>query len=104
MPFKQNFLDALIAAKEQGLGAMLAFLMAYLRGKYNDGDRWKTVIDALMCAMLAWFVRDILDFVGLSRDLAYIGSVIIGYVGTEFIGMWLKRLLGGRVRGGNADK
>ncbi|MFA2283428.1 phage holin, lambda family, partial [Escherichia coli] len=29
MPYKQDFIAALLAAKEQGIGAMLAFIMAY---------------------------------------------------------------------------
>ena len=30
-------LAAILAAKEQGIGAILAFAMAYLRGRYNGG-------------------------------------------------------------------
>ena len=39
--------------KEQGIGAILAFAMAYLRGGYNGGAFTKTVIDATMCAIIA---------------------------------------------------
>ena len=39
--------------KEQGIGAILAFAMAYLRGRYNGGAFTKTVIDATMCAIIA---------------------------------------------------
>ena len=35
--------------KEQSIGAILAFAMAYLRGRYNGGAFTKTVIDATMC-------------------------------------------------------
>ena len=45
--------------------AILAFAMAYLRGRYNGGAFTKTVIDATMCAIIAWFIRDLLDFAGL---------------------------------------
>ena len=34
-------------------GAILAFAMAYLRGRYNGGAFTKTVIDATMCAIIA---------------------------------------------------
>ena len=44
MPYKQDFIAALLAAKEQGIGAMLAFIMAYLRGRYNGGAVTKTLI------------------------------------------------------------
>ena len=40
------------AAKEQGIEAILAFAMAYLRGEYNGGAFTK-VIDATMCAIIA---------------------------------------------------
>ena len=33
--------------------AILAFAMAYLRGRYNGGAFTKTVIDATMCAIIA---------------------------------------------------
>ena len=41
---------------EQGIGAIPAFAMAYLRGRYNGGAFTKTVIDATMCAIIAQFV------------------------------------------------
>ena len=37
MPEKHDLLTAILAAKEQGIGAILAFAMAYLRGRYNGG-------------------------------------------------------------------
>ena len=86
-----DLLAAILAAKEQGIGAILAFAMAYLRGRYNGGAFTKTVIDATMCAIIAWFIRDLLDFAGLSSNLAYITSVFIGYIGTDSIGSLIKR-------------
>ena len=38
--------------------------MAYLRSGYNGGAFTKTVIDATMCAIITWFIRDLL-IVGL---------------------------------------
>jgi lambda family phage holin len=86
-----DLLAAILAAKEQGIGAILAFAMAYLRGRYNGGAFTKTVIDATMCAIIAWFIRDLLDLAGLSSNLAYITSVFIGYIGTDSIGSLIKR-------------
>ena len=34
MPEKHDLLAAILAAKEQNIGAILAFAMAYLRGRY----------------------------------------------------------------------
>ena len=39
-----------------------------------------------MCAIIASVHRDLLDFAGLSSNLAYITSVFIGYIGTDSIG------------------
>ena len=52
MPEKHDLLAAILAAKEQGIGA-IPFAMAYLRGRYNGGAFTKTVIDATMCAIIA---------------------------------------------------
>ena len=76
MPEKHDLLAAILAAKEQGIRAILAFAMAYLRGRYNGGAFTKTVIDATMCAIIAWFIRDLLDFAGLSSNLAYITACL----------------------------
>ena len=63
MPEKNDLLAAILAAKEQGIGAILAFAMAYLRGRYNGGAFTKTVIDATMCAIIAWFIRVLIAYV-----------------------------------------
>ena len=54
----------------KGIGAILAFAMAYFRGRYIGGAFTKTVIDATMCAIIAQFIRDLLDFAGLSRAIS----------------------------------
>ena len=41
MPEKHDLLAAILAAKEQGIRAILAFAMAYLRGRYNGGTLQK---------------------------------------------------------------
>ena len=46
VPEKHDLL-AILAAKEQGIRAILAFAMAYLRGRYNGGAFTKTVIDTI---------------------------------------------------------
>ncbi|MBW7981555.1 phage holin, lambda family [Enterobacillus tribolii] len=93
----------LVSVKEQGVGAMLAATMAYLRGRYNGGKFWRVLIDALMCAMLAWFIRDLLDLIGLKTNLAYIGSIMVGYLGTDYFGTLLRRLIGNKTNTGSSD-
>ncbi|MFS1582869.1 MAG: phage holin, lambda family [Candidatus Arsenophonus phytopathogenicus] len=76
----------LASIKEQGVGATLAFLMAWLRGRYQEKKWRKTLIDATICAIIAWFARDLLALFGLSAGLVYLASVFIGYLGTDFLG------------------
>jgi lambda family phage holin len=83
----------LASIKAQGIGAILSAVMAYLRGRYNGGKFRHTLIDATMCAFIAWFIRDVLVFLHLSIDLSYIGSVIIGYLGTDFLGRLLRQTI-----------
>ena len=52
MPEKHDLLAAILAAKEQGIGAILAFAMAYLLADIM-AVYIKTVIDATMCAIIA---------------------------------------------------
>ena len=63
--------------------------MAYLRGRYNGGAFTKTVVTPGVRHYLR-SIRDLLDFAGLSSNLAYITSVFIGY-GTDSIGSLIKR-------------
>ena len=80
MPEKHDLLAAILAAKEQGIGAILAFAMAYLRGRYNGGAFTKTVSTQRCAPLSPGFIRDLLDFAGLSSNLAYITGVFIGYI------------------------
>ena len=72
-------------------GQSLRLHGVYLRGRYNGG--------ALQCGSnrrndarhYRLVYRDLLDFAGLSSNLAYITSVFIGYIGTDSIGSLIKR-------------
>ena len=66
MPEKHDLLAAILAAKEQGIGAILALqwhtfaadIMAVRLQKQQSTQRCKAII--------AQFIRDLLDFAGLS--------------------------------------
>ncbi|WFQ81406.1 phage holin, lambda family [Xenorhabdus sp. SF857] len=96
--------DWLISVREQGIWATLAGTMAFFRGRYNGGGWVKVSIDAFMCAMFAWFIRDVLNLFGLNPDLAYIGSVVIGYLGTDFIGQLLRKMAEKRAGANNDER
>lgn len=76
--------------KDQGIFAALAGSVAILRGRYNGGGWKKTIFDGLMCAILAWFVKDLLALLGLNPDLAYLTSVFIGYIGVDALSKIIK--------------
>ena len=91
MPEKYDLLAAILAAKEQGIGAILAFAMAYLRGsiyEYAFGKNSNRRNDVRHYRPVHLYLP---DFAGLSSNLAYITSVFIGYIGTDSIGSLIKR-------------
>ncbi|EPV6142717.1 phage holin, lambda family [Morganella morganii] len=76
--------------KDQGIFAALAGSVAILRGRYNGVGWKKTIFDGLMCAIFAWFVKDLLALLGLNPDLAYLTSVFIGYIGVDALSKIIK--------------
>ena len=76
--------------KDQGIFAALAGSVAILRGRYKGGGWKKTIFDGLMCAIFAWFVKDLLALLGLNPDLAYLTSVFIGYIGVDALSKIIK--------------
>ena len=81
MPEKHDLLAAILATnKRQGIGAILAFAMAFLRGEYNGGA-FKNSNRRNVCAVSPWLTRPsrLRQF---NNNLAYITSVFIGYVTT----------------------
>ena len=89
MPEKHDLLAAILAAKEQGIGAILAFAMAYLRGRYNRACVYKALIDASYMHIYRLVVR--LYETSPIRGNLFITSMFIGYIGTDSIGSLIKR-------------
>ena len=85
MPEKHDLLVAILAAKEQGIGAILrlqwrTFAADIMAVRLQNSNRRNDVRHYRLVH------RDLLDFAGLSSNLAYITSVFIGYIGTDSIG------------------
>ena len=107
MPEKHDLLAAILAAKEQGIGAILAFAMAYLLpGEYNGGAFYKNSNrrnDVRHYRLVHSY--DLLDFAGQWQSyLAYITSVFIGYIGTDSIGSLIKRFAAKKAGNGKMVK
>ena len=91
MPEKTSrLLAAILAAKERASRQYCILQWRTFAADVMALRFTKTVIDATMCAIIAGFIRDLLDFAGLSSNLAYITSVFIGYISTDSIG-YIKR-------------
>ena len=88
--FWDQIINLISMNKEQGIFAALAGSVAVLRGRYNGGGWKKTLFDGLMCAIFAWFVKDLLTLLGLNHDLAYLTSVFIGYIGVDTLSKIIK--------------
>lgn len=76
--------------KDQGVFAGLAGTVAILRGLYNGGGWKKTLLDGVLCAFFAWFVRDLLALLGINHEFAYLASVFIGYIGVDVLSKIIK--------------
>lgn len=87
----------LAAHKEGGGYAATAALMALLRSAYVGRDGWpRRLIDAAMCALAAYFIKDCLDAVGWDVKYATLGSIFIGSAGVDYFGSLLRRFVGAR--------
>jgi lambda family phage holin len=86
------------------LSALVAAIMALLRGWYSGGGRTQRMLDAAMCSIIAWFLKDIFDLLSIDQGWAMVSSVYIGYLGTDYIGSVLKRIVGNKMGSGNANQ
>lgn len=86
----EQILNCIYSVREQGISASLAGGMAILRGLYNGGGWKKTSIDGIMCAVFAWFVKDILILFNINHEFAYVASVFIGYIGVDTVSKIIK--------------
>ena len=99
MPEKHDLLAAILAAKEHSIGAILAFAMAYLRGRYNggaftkNGNRRNDVRHYRLVHFVTFSTP-----CRTGSNLAYIAGVFIGYIDTDSIGSLIKRFAAKKAR------
>ena len=90
MPEKHDLLAAIRRQRNKASGQSLRLQWRTFAADINGGAFTKTVIDATDAPLSpSSFVT--FDFAGLSSNLAYITSVLIGYIGTDSIGSLNKR-------------
>ncbi|WGL75648.1 phage holin, lambda family [Serratia marcescens] len=76
------------------LNAILAGVMALLHGAYRNVGIRRRLLNAAMCTLLAWTVRDALALMGLELKWANLASVLIGFMGADYINALIKKFIG----------
>lgn len=81
--------------KHESSYAFVAALMAVLRSLYiGELSWWRRCIDAAICAILAFFILDILTLMDSDPELAHISSVFIGFLGVDYFNVLIRKLIG----------
>ncbi|HEQ1858471.1 TPA: phage holin, lambda family [Providencia alcalifaciens] len=88
--FWEQVFSHLSQYKEQGAGALIAAVVATIRGLYNGGGWKKTLLDALICAFFGWSAKSVLTLIGLNPEFAYLCSVVIGFMGVDMLSKIIK--------------
>ncbi|QBB13727.1 hypothetical protein EVK84_14865 [Edwardsiella piscicida] len=61
-------------------------MLAWSEGTDNGRQPWwRRIIEAGMCAIFAFYIKDGLSLAGLDPSWASLGSVFIGFLGVDFI-------------------
>ncbi|MFV8986702.1 phage holin, lambda family [Serratia fonticola] len=83
--------------------ALLAGTMALLKGAYLNMPSRRRLLNAGICALLALTIRDLLSLMGLELAWANTISILIGFLGADYLGDLIKRFIGKKT-GFNHDK
>lgn len=89
MPNKDpnNWLTLFELLPESLKGAVMAFIIAILRLMYDNKEpNWlRRLSEAFICAFLAYSLFYLTKALGMSSDLAFFGSVLLGFLGADFV-------------------
>lgn len=85
------------------MNAILAGTMALLKGAYQNMPLRRRLLNAAICALLALTVRDLLSLMGLELKWANVVSVLIGFLGADYLGELIKNFVD-RKTGDKNDK
>lgn len=68
-------------------GAAMAFIVSMLRIMYdNQEPNWmRRLTEGFICAFLAYGIFSLTKAMGLSSDFAFVGSVLVGFLGADFV-------------------
>ncbi|WP_052184374.1 phage holin, lambda family [Rahnella aquatilis] len=71
------------------IDAMLSASMAVLHDIYRNMRMRRCFLDAAMCGLFAWVARDMIVLMGWGIEWTNIMSVLIGFMGVDYIGKTL---------------
>lgn len=76
------------------INAILAGTMALLHGAYRNIRLRRRLLNAGICALLALTVRDLLSLMGWELRWANVASVLIGFLGADYLSDLIKKFIG----------
>lgn len=76
------------------MNAILAGTMALLNGAYRNIGLRRRLLNAGICALLALTVRDLLSLMGWELRWANIASILIGFLGADYLSGLIKMIIG----------
>lgn len=89
MPDKDpnNWLMLFELLPESLQGAIMAFIVTMLRLMYDNKEpNWlRRTLEGFICSFLAYVMFSLTRAMGLSSDFAFVGSVLIGFLGADFV-------------------
>lgn len=81
-------------SRQSMIDALLSVSMAVLHDIYRNMRLRRCFLDAAMCGLFAWGARDIIMIMGWGLEWADIVSVIIVFLGVDYIGHILRIIIG----------
>lgn len=89
MPEKDpgNWLALFELMPEALKGAIMAFIVSMLRLMYDNKEpNWlRRIMEGFICSFLAYGIFSLTKAMGLSSDFAFVGSVLVGFLGADFV-------------------
>ena len=67
------------------INALIAASLSLLFNIYKNCSWRRSISEAIICAILAWFIVDLLVLLNIPRDWGTLTSVLIGLLGAEDI-------------------
>lgn len=83
--FWQHIMTVLSHTWPQAYAAIMACVVAIVRGVQHGGRPVKTALEAVLCGCLTLASMPVLEYFGLGQNMAVAVGAAIGFLGTEWI-------------------